>query len=91
MYCTVKPVREKKQHYKPRYGEPLIADMGDKELTIIVNWPVLNCNVCEGKESKFTFNHDAQHMLYLNLCLNMLFVFSHGTISKLGMGNLLRL
>ena len=67
MYCTVKPVREKKQYYKPKYGEPLIADMGDKELTIIVNWPVLNCNVCEGKEGKFTSsNVEIRYMLITN-------------------------
>jgi len=52
MYCTVKPAREKKQAYKPKYGDILIADMGYKELTVTVNWPVLNCNTCEGKESK---------------------------------------
>lgn len=52
MFCTVKPVREKKTAYKPKYGELLIADMGDKEMTVKVNWPVLSCNVCAVKDSK---------------------------------------
>jgi hypothetical protein len=57
MFCTVKPVREKKTAYKPKYGELLIADMGDKEMTVKVNWPVLSCNVCAATDSKSQFVH----------------------------------
>jgi hypothetical protein len=52
MYCTVKPTREKKTYYKPKHGDPLTADMGDKEISVKVNWPLLSCNVCAEKDSK---------------------------------------
>lgn len=47
-YCT-KP-REKKPLYKPSYGNPLIADLGDKEVTVKLIWPNIQCITCEGVE-----------------------------------------
>lgn len=70
-YCTVKPVREKKS-YKPKYGELLIADMGHKEMSVKVNWPVLNCNVCAEKDSEFIF-HDCVKLCGMTSYLTYIF------------------
>jgi hypothetical protein len=64
MYCTVKPTREKKPAYKPKYGEPLQAIVDDKEWTVNVKWPMLNCNVCEAQESTYLKEHAVTHCIF---------------------------
>lgn len=57
MYCTVKPTII----MLPKYSRPLIADTGNKEMTVTVKWPVVVCKVCSDTESKridwFITNH----------------------------------
>eukprot|EP00956_Cyclotella_meneghiniana_P012729 scaffold18119_cov70-Cyclotella_meneghiniana.AAC.3 len=50
MYCTVKPVKST-AIVLPKYSRPLIADTGDKEMTVTVRWPVLVCKVCSDTEN----------------------------------------
>eukprot|EP00956_Cyclotella_meneghiniana_P032229 scaffold87610_cov64-Cyclotella_meneghiniana.AAC.1 len=50
MYCTMKPVKST-AIVLPKYSRPLIADTGDKEMTVTVRWPVLVCKGCSDTET----------------------------------------
>ena len=48
MHCSKKPKAPKEK--KSKYRGPLSADLGDREVTCVVQFPKLECIVCEGTE-----------------------------------------
>eukprot|EP00984_Skeletonema_dohrnii_P012258 scaffold4957_cov115-Skeletonema_dohrnii-CCMP3373.AAC.5 len=48
MHCNKKPKAPKEK--KSKYLGPLLADLGDREVTCVVQFPKLECLVCEGIE-----------------------------------------
>lgn len=48
MHCTKKPKAPKENRSK--YQGPLLADLGEREVTCVVQFPKLECIVCEGTE-----------------------------------------
>ncbi|KAL7500795.1 hypothetical protein ACHAWT_009748 [Skeletonema menzelii] len=48
MHCSKKPNVPKEK--KSKYLGPLLADLGDREVTCMVKFPKLECIVCEGTE-----------------------------------------
>ena len=48
MYCSKKPKLPKEK--KSKYSGPLLADLGDREVSCLVHFPKIECLVCEGVE-----------------------------------------
>jgi hypothetical protein len=48
MHCSKKPKPPKEK--KSKYAGPLLADLGNREVSCLVHFPKLECLVCEGME-----------------------------------------